>query len=89
MKITGISTIAKTGEQYICGLLGEEKTNHKGLWHDCKAFSIDINHRKQTSNVCTFNWVNGAVGGYKTIKTYNEVIDTSEVEKVLIECNLI
>lgn len=89
MKIITVSTIANTGEQYICGLLGEEKFNHNGLWHDCKAFSIDLNHRKQTSSICTFNWINGAVTGYKTVKTYNEIIDVSEIEKVLIQCNLI
>lgn len=90
MKITSTSEIDSNGEQYISGLLEEEKFDERGLWNGIKAFSFDINHKKQTSIVCTFIWIGGAPRNYTVAKVYkNEILDVSEVESILTELNLI
>ena len=87
MKIT-VSEIDGDGNQSISGMLEDAKFNKRGLWHNTKAFSIDINHKKQISTVCSFVWVDGVPANYTVVKTYKEIIGDSEVEKVLMDCNL-
>ena len=90
MKLIGVSEIYNNGEQYISGLLEEEKFDDLGLWNGVKAFIIDVNHKKQTSMVRTFIWLGGTPRNYKTIKVYkDEVVSVQETERILKECNLI
>lgn len=85
-----ISQIDKNGEQYITGLLGEERFNDRGMWSGVKGFSIDINHRTQTSKVCTFVWSDGVPSNYTVIKVLkNETIGITEVDRILQECGLL
>ena len=88
MNIT-VSEIDGNGNQSISGMFEEAKFNKRGLWHNAKAFSIDINHKKQISTVCTFAWVDGVPANYTVVKTYKEIIDVSEDENILMDCNLI
>ena len=84
------SLIDSQGYQYIFGMLEEPKFNEQNLWHNIKAFDIIINHKRGTSIVSTFDWINGMPCNFKTVRrTTNEVIDISEVERILKECNLI
>lgn len=84
------SQIGNQGYQYIWGMLEEPKFNEENLWHNIKAFDITVNHKRETAVVSTFDWINGAACNFKTIKRItNEVIDISEVERVLKRCNLI
>lgn len=84
------SQIDNQGYQYICGMLEKPKLNDNGLWHGIKAFDILLNHKRQTTTIATFDWINGAACNFKTIiRITNEIIDISEVERVLKECNLI
>lgn len=91
MKITTVSLIGKNdGEQYISGMLEDEKFDEDGLWHNTKAFCIDLYHKTQTSKVIKYSWYHGMPSGHTVVKVYrNNIIDVSEVEAVLKECNLI
>jgi hypothetical protein len=71
-------------------MLEEPKFNENNLWHNIKAFDICINHKRETTVISTFDWINGVACNFKTIKRItNEIIDISEIERVLKECNLI
>ena len=84
------SLIDNDGYQYICGMLQEPKLNDRGLWHRIKAFDILLNHKKQKSTLSVFYWINGVPCDFKNIKEFkNEIIDETEVERVLEECGLI
>jgi hypothetical protein len=68
----------------------EPKYNDMDLWHGIRAFDILLDHRRQTTVISTFDWVNGVASNFKQIKRIkNEVIDISEIERILTECNLI
>jgi hypothetical protein len=71
-------------------MLEKPKFNEQNLWHNIKAFDILMNHKRETTVVSTFDWINGVACNFKTIKRITgETIDISEVERVLKECNLI
>lgn len=84
------STIDNQGYQYICGMLEEPKFNESELWHGIKAFDILLNHKKQTSTIATFDWINGVACNFKNIKRIeNEIIAVSEIERVLKEIGIL
>ncbi len=84
------SLIDNQGYQYICGMLETPKFNEQNLWHNTRAFDILVNHRKETTVVSTFDWINGAACNFKVVtRIKGETISVSEIERVLKECNLI
>ena len=84
------SQIDNQGYQYIYGMLEEPKFNEQNLWHNIKAFDILVNHKRQTTKISTFDWINGVACNFKSIERITrEVIDVSEVERVLKKCGLI
>ncbi len=90
MKISSISNIDGNGHQYIWVYLEEPKINERSLYHGFKAYSIELNHPKQTSTVNEFFFYRGVPQFIRTVKVYkNEIIEVAEVERVLKECGLI
>lgn len=80
------SQIDNQGYQYICGMLEEPKFNDEGLWHGIKAFDVLLNHRRQTSTISTFEWINGVACNFKIVKRIKgEVFDVSEIQRLIYE----
>lgn len=83
-----VSKIGSDGIQHYVGEAEEPKFNGRGLWHNFKGFAIDINHKNGKSILKTFDWVDGAPINFQVVQAYNEVIDPTEVDRVLTEHGL-
>lgn len=84
-----VSKIGKDGTGYFTGFLSPEKLDKNGLLHDVLAWSIDVAYKRERSKLMTFLWLNGMPQKFYVIKTFNEIIDPQEAERVLKEAELI
>lgn len=84
-----ISGIDGNGHQYITGMLEPERLNSYGL-RIGKAFSFEIYHRKNKTELWTFMWVHGAPNNWERIAVFpEETIVESEIEKLLKKYSLL
>lgn len=84
-----VSGIDGNGFQSISGMLEPERLNSYGL-RTGKAFSFQIFHTKNKTELWTFEWVHGAPHNWKLIATFrDEIIAESEVEKILKKYGLL
>lgn len=83
------SGIDGNGFQYICGMLEPKRLDNRNLQNG-KAFSFNIYHPKNKTELWTFEWVHGAPHNWKQIATFNdEIIVESEVESILRKYGLL
>ena len=94
MKIKGVydftvSGIDGNGFQYFTGMLEPERLDSHGL-RIGKAFSVDLYHKQQKSELCTFSWIGGVPHNYKVIATFKgEILTESEIPALLERFNLL
>lgn len=84
-----ISGIDGNGFQYYTGMLEPERLDAHGL--RCgRAFSVDLDHRKQASALYTFNWIGGAPHAWKLVTSFKgEIIAPEEVAGLLQKYGLL
>lgn len=84
-----VSGIDGNGFQYMCGMLEPERLDVHGL--RCgKAFSIDLYHKQQKTQLCTFDWIGGVPHNYKVIaELRGEILAESEIPGILEKFKLV
>lgn len=83
-----VSSIGKDGRGYYTGYLEPEKLNKNGLVHNVEAWEIEYDYKRGSSKLKTFIWMDGMPQYFRTIRTFNEVIEQQEVERELKEAGL-
>lgn len=84
-----VSEIDGNGFQYICGMLEPERLSNYGL-RIGRAFSFQLFHPKNKTELWTFEWIHGVPNNWKKIATFNdEIIAESEVEAILKRFSLL
>lgn len=84
-----VSGIDGNGYQYMSGMLEPERLDDHGL-RVGKAFSVDLYHKQQKSELCTFNWVHGCPKNWEVIAVFrDEIICESEIPGLLKRYELI
>lgn len=84
-----VSGIDGNGQQYMTGMLEPERLDSHNL-RIGKAFSINMNHKKQCTELYLFNWISGTPHDWKLIATFkDEIISESEVPTILKKYKLI
>ena len=84
-----ISGIDGNGFQYYTGMLEPERLDERGL-RNGKAFSVDLYHKQQKTQLCTFNWIAGTPHNYKVIAEFKgEILAECEIPELLKKYSLI
>lgn len=94
MEINGVydftvSGIDGNGFQYIDGMLEPERLNERGV-RIGKAFTIQLYHNQQKTQIFTFDWVNGAPKNHNLVaELKGEIIAEIEVPGLLKKYNIL
>lgn len=84
-----VSNIGRDGHQYFTGMLEPERLDSHGLRLG-KAFSIELYHKQQKSELYRFDWIGGIPHNWELIATFKgEIISEFEVTAILERYKLI
>ena len=84
-----VSGIDGNGYQYMSGMLEPERLDSNGS-REGRAFSVGLDHVKQTSTISRFTWINGGPHLWETIATIKgEIVAECEVPGLLKKYGLL